>query len=127
MALMATFRAIWLVSRAASRLRTQGFQAAAGELLKPPPEGLARDWVEDRSPLEDFERTAFLPWSTCLSRCVAAAKQLRQQGYPVQLRLGTQVEPAFSAHAWLTLGDRSWSEGTHHPLQGPEARDLSPP
>ncbi|MEM1091478.1 MAG: lasso peptide biosynthesis B2 protein [Pseudomonadota bacterium] len=127
MALISRIRAAWLVSRAAFRLRRRGFQTAAAELLGPPPGRLKRAWGSDLSPLEAFERTAFLPWSTCLSRCVAAASLLRQRGYPAQLRIGTQVQPAFSAHAWITLHDRSWSEGDHHPLQGAGTRDLSPP
>lgn len=115
--MLKTLHALWQVSSCEVRLRLLGFQKVAGALLEAPPAGLSRQWTTAQSPLRYLESTATVPWSTCLTRAVAAASRLRRQGYPAQLRLGTRSGARFSAHAWVEIAGQAWSEHGHEAMQ----------
>ncbi len=109
--------AFWQVSLCEVKLRLLGFQRVAGALLEPPAAHLKRPWDQPHSPLHAVQHSARLPWSTCLTRTIAAASRLRRQGYPARLRIGTVNEPVFSAHAWLEIGDTQWSDNGLDPME----------
>jgi len=43
----------------------------------------------------------------CLTRSLVLLKALRTRAIPAHLRIGTRLEPVFSAHAWVELADGS--------------------
>jgi hypothetical protein len=47
----------------------------------------------------------YVPWSTCLSRAMAAQILFSRHNYPSKLKIGVIKEDEFEAHAWVEVDD----------------------
>lgn len=121
----ALIESLLLVTATALRLRLRGFSDTCRHLLAMPTgaDGRAGDNTQDRGEELDqvwrkFLRTSRLPWSSCLSRSVAATRYLRSRGVPATLQIGARTENGFAAHAWIAVGNhRLGTDGDFHPLR----------
>ncbi len=100
------------VSRVSIQLKLKGFQPVAQHLLgtedarTQPLSSHTEAQCQHR--LHQSMGSAWMPWSTCLTRAIWLSRRLRSDGIDACIKLGvhatTGTASAFRAHAWVQAG-----------------------